>query len=685
MESISLYKESRISTDTFDKYKLTIFPSSYVNSIVAYILKSFEDLKSCLKFVPEENSQCRRYAEISREKGDVMAVSYRRFLYQNIRRGLNAMDDSKSFMVFDQIDMAVTNAALDKLKGEYDPDLDAATLQFINDFAEDISNSKLVADLISDDQQPETSGLPKYSRKGSSPTAMDSFNTYITQLGSPRHLLESLAVAAANWEEQEQRAAADIKSKSLLMRQENEAGSASSVDKAPAPGDNAWEEEIAAALMGGGELSMPDLFQKYPALFNEIQKEQRSPSLGVSEDDPRELLFDPADIPSDEEDEDEDTDFVFRILGAASPQERQKLIASAAEELDDGLGSFPRRALSDKFRQLTPPPPTKGDRGGAAAIRPDNVNVTSVLTRLLRCRESIASELADVAEAIRPLVEEEMARFSSLFGVRNSPPTLTFVGPTQLSGSEQQALTPAFAAIHSQRDQQSLYRYIYDPRSNSTLQNREEMDDDDDIVGTSAGGLAATPAAGGDDLAAGAIEEDSGPKGWRVMVEDEDQTKTGAAAAMEKLRIMLLDPPANRPPPRRGGRDGRDNAGDNFGEDNESRNPVNFGDIPFADIGFFEDILRSEADAVIRMIGRIENVDDQQQYICLEAKFSCSVEEFRRWIRAEDAIAFMKRISTPANANATAEGAEVPPSDAGSFDLFDEGSSPFFGGSIPLL
>lgn len=406
------------------------------------------------------------------------------------------MDDSKSFMVFDQIDMAVTNAALDKLKGEYDPDLDAATLQFINDFAEDISNSKLVADLISDDQQPETSGLPKYSRKGSSPTAMDSFNTYITQLGSPRHLLESLAVAAANWEEQEQRTAADIKSKSLLMNQENKAGSASSVDKAPPPGDNAWEEEIAAALMGGGELSMPDLFQKYPALFNEIQKEQRRPFLGVSEDDPRELLFDPADIPSDDEDEDDEhTDFVFRILGAASPQERQKLIASAAEELDDGLGSFPRRALSDKFRQLTPPPPTKGDRGGAAAIRPDNVNVTSVLTRLLRCRESIASELADVAEvrptfintnsfyihdsmksycqAIRPLVEEEMARFSSLFGVRNSPPTLTFVGPTQLSGSEQQALTPAFAAIHLQGEQQSLFRYIFDPRSNSTLQNRE--------------------------------------------------------------------------------------------------------------------------------------------------------------------------------------------------------------------
>lgn len=66
-------------------------------------------------------------------------------------------------------------------------------------------------------------------------------------------------------------------------------------------------------------------------------------------------------------------------------------------------------------------------------------------------------------------------------------------------------------------------------------------------------------------------------------------------------RHQLLDPPANRPPPRIGGRDGRDNAGDNFGEDNESRNPVNFGDIPFADIGFFEDILRSEADAVVRV------------------------------------------------------------------------------------
>ena len=69
---------------------------------------------------------------------------------------------------------------------------------------------------------------------------------------------------------------------------------------------------------------------------------------------------------------------------------------------------------------------------------------------------------------------------------------------------------------------------------------KEMDDDDDDIVGTSAGGVAATPAAGGGDLAAGAIEEDSGPKGWRVMVEDEDKTKTGAAAAMEKLRIMVI-------------------------------------------------------------------------------------------------------------------------------------------------
>lgn len=304
------------------------------------------------------------------------------------------MDDSKSFMVFDDIDMAVTNAALDKLKEEYDPDLDAATLQFINDFAEGISNSKLVADLISEDQQPESSELPKYGRKLSSPTAMDSFTTYITQLGSPRHLLESLAVAAANWEAQEQQAAVEIKNKNLLMSQKIETGSAS-INKAPPGGGNAWDSEIAAALKGGGELSLPDLFEKYPELF--VNEEQRRPS--VYEDDARALLFDPADIPPDDEDEDEDADFVFRILGAASPQDRKKLIASAAEELDDGLGSFPRRALSDKFRQLAPPPPpTKGDLGGAAAIRPDNVNVSSVLVRLLKCRESIASELADAAE-----------------------------------------------------------------------------------------------------------------------------------------------------------------------------------------------------------------------------------------------------------------------------------------------
>lgn len=66
-----------------------------------------------------------------------------------------------------------------------------------------------------------------------------------------------------------------------------------------------------------------------------------------------------------------------------------------------------------------------------------------------------------------------MARLSSVYGVRISPPALVFVGPAQLSSSEQQALTPALAAIHSQGEQQSLYRYIYDPRSNSTLKNRE--------------------------------------------------------------------------------------------------------------------------------------------------------------------------------------------------------------------
>lgn len=41
-------------------------------------------------------------------------------------------------------------------------------------------------------------------------------------------------------------------------------------------------------------------------------------------------------------------------------------------------------------------------------------------------------------------------------------------------------------------------------------------------------------------LPTGASEVDSGPKGWRVMLEDEDQTKTDAAAAREKLRIMVI-------------------------------------------------------------------------------------------------------------------------------------------------
>lgn len=48
---------------------------------------------------------------------------------------------------------------------------------------------------------------------------------------------------------------------------------------------------------------------------------------------------------------------------------------------------------------------------------------------------------------------------------------------------------------------------------------------------------------------------------------------------------------------------------------------------------------------------------------------------------AEDAIAFMRRLSTPSNA---AEVAEAP-RDTESFDLYDEGSSPFFGGNIPSM
>ena len=48
-ESIILFKESPNFVNTFDKYKLTIFPGSYVNSVVAYILKSFEGKYAAIK------------------------------------------------------------------------------------------------------------------------------------------------------------------------------------------------------------------------------------------------------------------------------------------------------------------------------------------------------------------------------------------------------------------------------------------------------------------------------------------------------------------------------------------------------------------------------------------------------------------------------------------------------------
>lgn len=58
----------------------------------------------------------------------------------------------------------------------------------------------------------------------------------------------------------------------------------------------------------------------------------------------------------------------------------------------------------------------------------------------------------------------------------------------------------------------------------------------------------------------------------------------------------MQDPPSDRPPR---GRDSVDDGGRSGADDSESRKPVDFGDIPFGDIGLFQSLIRGVSDAVV--------------------------------------------------------------------------------------
>ena len=292
------------------------------------------------------------------------------------------------YSLFDIVNLAITNIAIIKFRNEIASVMDSDTLKFLNDFTEDISNSKLINDLISDDSQPQTLDFfPESSfswtrrqSESSSRSLTDGFNKYLSQLGSPRHLLESLAVAESNWKAE---IAAETEKQSLKIFDSDNLNISS-------PSEEDQEKALSDLLTKGNTL---DVFEKFPELLSSLRN---ADSRYVGED-AADSLFGRGDLSAEDEDDEEedDTDYVFKILGAYSPKERQNLIAAAAEELDDGpeLGSFPRKSLADKFKQPSPPPPKRLGVSG-------KVNISAVLDRLLEWRVVVAGDLAVTAAVI---------------------------------------------------------------------------------------------------------------------------------------------------------------------------------------------------------------------------------------------------------------------------------------------
>lgn len=74
-------------------------------------------------------------------------------------------------------------------------------------------------------------------------------------------------------------------------------------------------------------------------------------------------------------------------------------------------------------------------------------------------------------------MEDELTRLTAVSSIQSIPPSLTYLGPVQLSEAEQKALSPPLAAGLEEGRQQLLYRFIIDPSSNNTLRSKQDNDD----------------------------------------------------------------------------------------------------------------------------------------------------------------------------------------------------------------
>ena len=136
-----------------------------------------------------------------------------------------------------------------------------------------------------------------------------------------------------------------------------------------------------------------------------------------------------------------------------------------------------------------------------------------------------------------------------------------------------------------------------------------------------------------------------GKKGWRQ--EDGTQTKPDP----DGVRVGVIDPP-NKNPPRRPSRDHSDRDDDN---DEEKRNPVNYGDdIPEGNIKDFYTLegvrIRVVSQKEMSHKNTLNKENFGQKYLLLEGKSQpqmgpngvMQVKVMHQWIKYDEAIAFLK-------------------------------------------
>eukprot|EP00597_Dinobryon_sp_UTEXLB2267_P015194 CAMPEP_0170105996 /NCGR_PEP_ID=MMETSP0020_2-20130122/5108_1 /TAXON_ID=98059 /ORGANISM="Dinobryon sp., Strain UTEXLB2267" /LENGTH=568 /DNA_ID=CAMNT_0010330233 /DNA_START=168 /DNA_END=1873 /DNA_ORIENTATION=- len=562
-EQITLYREVLMQRNEYSKFKLDILPVLFAPEIAYTALKSIDAVIKSLEIISIENAQSLKYTEMVINQGESIANINRVFLYQPLRKQLSSANDD------------VMNSYL-TIANELNPVTQLKELKFFEDFVEDISNARIIADLIS---SPSEQLQPVYQ------SFREAFNQYITQLGSPRHLLESLNVAAKKRE----------------MDSESQ-----------------------------GQSSMPPTSltnqptintERFPVLMREKEDYSGEDAADFSVAD----LYDAmAEDEYEDDDEDSSVDFVKTILGANPAGKTPPKNAARAE---------PFRFQGSRWRM----PPE------SAALE---VNVTEIASALMTHRSTVAAELLANSKGDADLIQSE------LLLVREAITLVSFEDTVQLTAKQVAALSAGFTI--GGPPSEHLYRYILDPLSNNTLKSleRDAAEDDPEASSTFAG---KPPSEGTSTDSSGAVgSEDTGPKGWRVMEADEDQTQTASEALRQKLVVSLLDPPMNWDPPQSSSLDDSNAKGGD--EIIETRNPVDFGDIPFGDIRMFKELLAKGIDAVIRSVGRFEDVDDGEQYICLEAKLAEPYGVLRRWVRYNEAVEFMRGTTAEETVGWTEEG-----------------------------